>query len=64
MALPRGYRTYAEFEREEIRPSMRIGWTVDEIEETSAEAELDFDVDPFEAQLDAYEEEEEEDDDE
>jgi hypothetical protein len=62
MAPPRGYRSYAEFEREEIRPSMRIGWSVDEIEETSAEAELDFDVDPFEAQLDAYEEEEDEDD--
>jgi hypothetical protein len=64
MATPRGYRSYAEFEREEIRPSMRIGWSVDEIEETSAEAELDFDVDPFEAQLDAYEEEEEEEEDE
>jgi len=64
MATPRGYRSYAEFEREEIRPSMRIGWSVDEIEETSAQAELDFDVDPFEAQLDAYEQEEDEDDDE
>ena len=64
MAMPRGYRSYAEFEREEIRPSMRIGWSVDEIEETSAEAELDFDVDPFEAQLDAYEQEEDDDDDE
>ena len=63
MAAHRGYRSYADFEREEIRPSMRIGWTCDELEETSAEAELDFDFDPIEAAIDAYESEEEEDED-
>jgi hypothetical protein len=45
----KGYTTFADFQREEIRPSMRIGWTVDEIE-NSGET-LDFDMDPFEAQL-------------
>ena len=64
MATPRGYRSYAEFEREQIRPSMRIGWSVDEIEETSAEAELDLHADPFEAQPHAYDQEEHDDDDE
>ena len=58
---PRGYRSFADFEREEIRPSMRIGWSVDEIEESMAQ-ELDFDVDPFEAMLDSAEAEEDEDD--
>jgi hypothetical protein len=45
MALPRGYRSFADFEREELRPDMRIGWTVDELEETGDN--LDFDMDPF-----------------
>jgi hypothetical protein len=62
MASPRAYRSFADFEREEIRPGMRIGWSVDEIEESMAQ-ELDFDVDPFEAMLDAAAAEEEEEDD-
>jgi hypothetical protein len=45
----RGYTTFADFQREEIRPSMRIGWSTDEIEHSSQT--LDFDLDPFEAQL-------------
>jgi hypothetical protein len=53
--LPKGYVTFADFEREEIRPDMRIGWTVDEIEDTGKE--LDFDMDPFEASLWAAEQE-------
>jgi hypothetical protein len=47
--LPRGYSTFADFTREEIRPEMRIGWTVDEIEHSGKD--LDFDLDPFEAQM-------------
>ena len=47
----RGYRSFAEFERELIRPNMRAGWSVDELEES--EQELDFDMDPFEASLSA-----------
>ncbi len=60
MASPRGYRTFAEFEREEIRPEMRIGWSTDELERGSAE--LDFDLDPFEAMLDAAADDYEDDD--
>lgn len=51
MTAPRGYRSFADFEREEIRPEMRIGWSVDELDEPAVEQELDFDVDPFEAAL-------------
>lgn len=45
----RGYTTFADFHREEVRPSMRIGWSLDEIEHSGET--LDFDLDPFEAQL-------------
>jgi hypothetical protein len=62
MASPRGYRSFADFEREEIRPSMRIGWSVDEIEESMSQ-ELDFDADPFETMLDAVESEEDDEED-
>ena len=51
MALPRGYRSFADFEREELRPDMRIGWSVDEIDAPAGDQELDFDVDPFEASM-------------
>jgi hypothetical protein len=57
--LPKGFATFADFEREEIRPDMRIGWSVDEIENTGKE--LDFDMDPFEASLWAAEKEDRED---
>jgi hypothetical protein len=52
------FNTFADFERENLRPDMRIGWTVDEIEESGAE--LDFDMDPFEAALWEAENEEDE----
>ena len=51
MVRSRAYRSFAEFEREEIRPGMRIGWTVDELEETDSDQDPDFDADPFEAAL-------------
>ena len=57
--LPKGYRNFQDFEREEIRPEMRIGWTVDELE--SPGQELDFDLDPFEASLWSAESQEAED---
>jgi hypothetical protein len=65
MVRNRAYRSFAEFEREEIRPGMRIGWSVDELEEGGPDQAVDFDVDPFEASLwddpeDYYEDEEEE----
>jgi hypothetical protein len=69
MVRSRAYRSFAEFEREEIRPGMRIGWTVDELEETGSEQDLDFDADPFESSLwdteaDYYGSDEDDDDDE
>lgn len=56
----KGYTTFNDFQREEIRPSMRIGWTLDEIEDSGKT--LDFDLDPFEQQL--WEAEKEDSDDE
>jgi hypothetical protein len=44
MALPKAYGTFADFEREEIRPAMRIGWSMDEIH-APHEQVLDFDLD-------------------
>ncbi len=50
----RTYGSFADFERELIRPSMRAGWTADELEESNVD-DLDFDLDPFEAALQAAE---------
>ena len=65
MARNRAYRSFAEFEREEIRPGMRIGWSVDELDVPHPEQELDFDADPYESSLwdspeDCYDDEYEE----
>ena len=60
MALPKAYRSFADFEREEIRPSMRIGWSTDDLQ-SPHEAELEFDLDPFETALQAAEAEDLED---
>ncbi len=57
--LPKGYLNFQEFEREQIRPELRIGWSTDEIESTGEE--LDFDMDPFEAALWAAESEDNDD---
>jgi hypothetical protein len=54
MQSPRGYSSFAEFERELIRPTLRAGWSADELEESSVEG-LDFDLDPFEAAMRAAE---------
>lgn len=58
MAAPRGYSTFQDFEREHIRPEMRIGWSTDELENSGDD--LDFDLDPFEAALVEAEAEEDE----
>ncbi len=42
---------------------MRIGWTVDELEEPSFNQELDFDANPFEAMMEASEAVDDDDDD-
>lgn len=49
MAIPKSYRTYADFEREEIRPSFKVGFSMEDlVEEATFEVEqIDFDRDPF-----------------
>ena len=43
------YRSFAEFEREDVRPNHRLGMTVEEmIEDKPFEREFDFDKDPYE----------------
>jgi len=59
MALPKAYRSFADFEREEIRPGMRVGWSMDEL---APSHDVDFGVDPFEAALQAAEQEDVDDD--
>ena len=50
MPLPRNCQTFAEFEREILRGSNRIGFSLEDIvEDTSFDAEIDVDHDPFEA---------------
>ena len=69
LALPKSYRTLEDFEREEIRPSFRIGFSIDDLEESSFEAEHAFGMEQQnEFELDSIEssdddEEEDEDDD-
>ena len=46
-------------ERDLVRPEMRIGWSVDEIESTGET--LEFDMDPFEAAMWEAEQEDEDD---
>ncbi|HEX6273015.1 MAG TPA: transcriptional regulator [Polyangiaceae bacterium] len=60
MASPRGYTSFKDFEREEIRPDMRIGWSCDDEFEATGD-DLDFDPDPFEKKMQEAEAEEDED---
>jgi hypothetical protein len=62
--LPKSYRTMEEFERDEIRPSFRIGFSIDDLEESSFEAELAFGAEQSEFELDSHESDDEEDEDE
>jgi hypothetical protein len=62
---PRNYQSLAEFEREEIRPSFRIGFSIDDFEETSFESEnevatQEFQLDTVDEQDDDEDEDEEE----
>lgn len=46
--LPKSFRSFADFEREILRPNARMGMTLEEMIEDSAfdvEAELDFSSD-------------------
>lgn len=49
MTPPRFYRSYDEFEREMIRPTYRVGQTVEDIldDPGAFEREFDFDRDLF-----------------
>jgi len=31
MAAPRNYRSFDEFQREEIRPDVKLGWCIDDL---------------------------------
>ena len=61
--MARSYNSYADFEREEIRPGYRIGWSLEDLDEPNRE-QLDFDADPFEASLWEAEADEDDEDDE
>jgi len=44
-----GYGNFADFEREQLRPPTRAGWSLEELD--PADRDHDFDMDPFEASL-------------
>jgi hypothetical protein len=54
------YHSFDDFSRDHIRPGLRAGWSLDDIQEPLSE-EHDFDLDPFEAALRAAEYEEDDD---
>jgi hypothetical protein len=53
------YRSFDEFERDEIRPGLRLGWSLDNINDPNS-IEMDFDEDPFERALSESDPEEDE----
>jgi len=46
------YSTYADFEREEIRPNFKVGFSMEDmVEEATFETDgIDWDKDPFEVE--------------
>jgi hypothetical protein len=58
----KSYRTLEEFEREEIRPSFRIGFSIDDLEEGAFEAELAFGAEQNEFELASYDDKDEDED--
>ena len=62
MSNPNGYKTFADFTREALRPGMRAGWSIDELDMPDRQRDLDFDLDPFEAALREAEGESDDDD--
>jgi hypothetical protein len=42
---PKRYSSYQDFEREEIRPYFRIGFSVDDLENEATFRERDFSID-------------------
>ena len=45
MSTPKNYRSFAEFQREEIRPEQKLGWSIDDLWK---DAELRVGDTPFE----------------
>lgn len=56
MAQPKAFQSYAEFEREILRGSNRVGFTFEDIVDDDAfDAEIEVESDdPFEAMRDDY----------
>ena len=55
MPLPKTFQNYAEFEREIIRGSTRIGLSFEDIVDDEVfEAEIEVDDDPFASMRDDY----------
>lgn len=54
MAIPKSYRSFADFEREEIRPSFKVGFSMEDlVEEATFESDaFDWDKDPYELEED------------
>ena len=46
MSLPRSFQTFAEFDRDYLRETTRIGMSIEDlVEETAFDADLDFGTD-------------------
>ena len=55
--MARPYRSFAEFEREYLKPAYRVGQSLEDLlEDRPFEVEFDFDRDPFDDDLDEDEE--------
>jgi hypothetical protein len=61
MAVPKHYRTIEEFEREELRPSYKVGFSLDDLMQETALDQSDM---LFDDQHDEYDPDQEEDEDE
>ena len=59
MSVPRSYRTIEEFEREELRPSNKAGFSLDDLMQETMLHESDL---LFDDQHDEYEPEEDDED--
>ncbi len=60
MAMPRSYRTIEEFQREELRPQNKVGFSLDDLMQETMLHESDL---LFDDQRDEYEADDDDDDD-
>jgi hypothetical protein len=61
MPLPKSYRTIEEFQREELRPQYKVGFSFDDLMQETMLHQNDL---LFDDQVDEYEPDDDEDDDE